>query len=477
MKVLFSFLMVALSLSSGCKSSSEMEPGPTEPAAEPEQAAPAVKDEAQDASLEQEKAPKHQPEAAKVEFKALEGFSKGPAFGWIPVIEDTKTAALVAWTMASATQFNEEGEKVGHLVFDVPSSVYAGIDGVFYVSTGSSLSRIEGGKLIPVIDSMQSNMRGISMVAAGGGRVVIGEKDQLLISGDEMKSFTTKDFDGGEIKEIFVDSEGTVVVLTPEAVFINRGEAFEKLWSVGEAGIELRLLAASHGLLDLVGGGKHISYDGKDVLASETASYFDSEIAVSSDHIYTYSSELISLKREGRETSVIFDPAAAKVFGITSMESDLRGRLWVGTYNGFVLLEGDKAPQVWSPGQVEGISGNSRIAVLGRGPDGLHKRETPAEMSVRGRFPGFPGMHVELCVAASSAFSVRPCETEDLPLFAADADDEGTFVISKLPPGDYDITYHAPVGEDETPSWGLLMGSSCSATLDGEVCDLGELVL
>lgn len=154
---------------------------------------------------------------------------------------------------------------------------------------------------------------------------------------------------------------------------------------------------------------------------------------------------------------------------------DERGRSWIATDGGLLLLDTEGVDPTWiGPGAIPGVEGEvAQLLVLGQGPP-LPTLVDPGRGSVTGtlRHHGKPlaGARIQLCSSPNLGGSKgQPCELADPFIFGATTAADGTFEAKDVIPGRYRMAaYEASSG------WRYLdVDECCLATRPGKPQDLG----
>ena len=160
---------------------------------------------------------------------------------------------------------------------------------------------------------------------------------------------------------------------------------------------------------------------------------------------------------------------AKHVRGVTA---DARGRSWLWTDNGVIIVDAEGHAVQWRPGSVPELSAEVKdIAVVGAGPE-LPGVGAVATGTIRGRLlygeAPAKGARLQLCPNPASMFQRSPCENESFRREATLADD-GAFEFPDVPLNNYGVAAHIGGG------WHTTMGARCAGMKPGDTCDLGTL--
>lgn len=160
---------------------------------------------------------------------------------------------------------------------------------------------------------------------------------------------------------------------------------------------------------------------------------------------------------------------------LLGVEVDGRGRSWVITDGGLLLLEPESFDPTWiGPGAIPGVEGEvAQVLALGQGPP-LPSLVDPGRGSVTGklRHRGKPlaGARIELCGFPSLEGSKgHPCEFVDPLYFLTTTAADGSFEAKDVIPGRYRMAAY-----DASSGWRYLnVDECCLATRPGKPQDLG----
>jgi hypothetical protein len=161
---------------------------------------------------------------------------------------------------------------------------------------------------------------------------------------------------------------------------------------------------------------------------------------------------------------------------LRGVEVDGRGRSWVITDGGLLLLDPDGFDPTWiGPGAIAGVEGEvAQILALGQGPP-LPPLVDPGRGSVTGRLRhrGQPlaGARIALCSFPGLGGSKgHPCEFAD-HIYGTITAADGTFEVEDVPPGRYRMAAYV-----ESKGWRYLsVEECCLAVRPGKPQDLGRI--
>lgn len=289
-------------------------------------------------------------------------------------------------------------------------------------------------------------------------------------------------------RDVTVDASGHVWVMGLKALLRRDGESFVPVTGLPD---DVRSL---HGFLDVPGHALTIEHSsGIDHLdderwTSETLSF------VLGGHVDTGRVlGMVSADMEGgtiaaasyRQVTArsepyrrFFEPIdqAHPVTQIEAVEVDGRGRTWVATDGGLMVLEDPQSDFRWiGPGAIPGLEdAPSHVLALGNGPV-LPTLVDPGRGVVRGklRYRGKPlaGATLHICTFPSLQGSKGfPCDFTEILSGATTAAD-GTFELTDVIPGRYRMAVQVSPGK-----WRYLsLDGCCATTRPGAPLDLGTI--
>ncbi len=153
---------------------------------------------------------------------------------------------------------------------------------------------------------------------------------------------------------------------------------------------------------------------------------------------------------------------------------DGRHRVWIATSHGIVVVDRfGKVLADYAPGSLRGIDGTARVLAASAGPATLPAPGVPRRIDVVGHLRASkfgPIVNAKVSLRASDDL-VREAVTDSV----------GTFRLTDVPEGDYDVSARATPATRGCPpretvtGFELSTSARCPTTARGATCDLGEL--
>jgi hypothetical protein len=289
-------------------------------------------------------------------------------------------------------------------------------------------------------------------------------------------------------RDVTVDASGRVWVMGLKTLLRREGESFVPVTGLPD---DVRSL---HGFLDVPGHALTIEH-------SSGIDCFDDERWISESLSFVLGGHvdtgrvlgMVSADMEGgtiaaasyRQVTARSDPyrrffepidQVHPVTKIDAVEVDGRGRTWVATDGGLMVLEKPEDDFRWiGPGAIPGIEdAPSHVLALGNGPV-LPTLVDPGRGVVRGklRFRGKPLARATLHICTFPSLEGSkgfPCDFTEIVNGATTAAD-GTFELTNVLPGRYRMAVHVGSGQ-----WRYLsVDDCCLATRPGAPQDLGTI--
>lgn len=370
-----------------------------------------------------------------------------------------------------------------------PSAAALAPDGAVWV-VGSAVWRYEGDapKLVGSREEVGGSLlTGVTVGPKGG---VWAWGTNVIANYDGARWTTWKGPDFGDkyvfTKGIAVDGEGRAFVADSNRLFVYDGGAWKKIYD-GSKLPEGKAINLSAPAIDANGALLIPTFRGM-------MRYADGALALgpradgfqmgSGGHAFApdgtfHAVSLAKLLVFGPDAKLVrvFEPAKSdvKAKAFRTVTPDARGRSWMATDNGVVVVNPDNSAVQWEPGTVPALSAQVKdIVVVGAGP------ELPAEIgpvatgTVRGHlFRGdvpAKGVRMELCPRPGMMFHKSPCENAAF-VRSATLDDDGGFSFPDVPLNNYGVAAYVDGG------WHTTMGAQCAGMKPGETCDLGRLTI
>ena len=153
---------------------------------------------------------------------------------------------------------------------------------------------------------------------------------------------------------------------------------------------------------------------------------------------------------------------------------DDRGRAWIHTEAGVLILGPGDAKTEWPGGSIPELTGEIRvILVVGAGPSELPSAVRKGGLTGKLLRDGNPlaNLPVEICPSPSMIYSKTPCH-DGAVKFTAKSDDSGVWTVSDIPIGTYGIAVKIDA------KWQITFGHPLGDGMKkGQVDDTGSLTL
>lgn len=400
----------------------------------------------------------------------------------------------------------------------------------YFAIEGAGVLRLDGGKFTKVAGSPERAV--VDLQIGGDGAVWSGGYDGVLrLADDRFRKVTDADFEqlGASLDAFAVDPRGVVWAATFRGVgrFDGRAWSVEPKEKLGLGEALLRGVVADRGgkvyvlsthalhvregevwrTVDLtragLGGEPYFGAlrQGPDgalyLLASDTLlrvapdetvtqvglggsnpiSLADLELASNGGLVVRSGDDVIAVPAGGLPR--LYEGHSGVDFSahnISAVATDDRGRVWVGSDLGVVVLGPGDAKTEWPKGSLPELVGKvEEILVVGAGPDALPPSGPVRKGSLTGKLlqDGAPivAAPVELCPSPSMMFHDTPCA--DAPIkFTTTSDEHGVWTVTDVPLGAYGIAVQL------AGKWRITLGERLGEGMQADrVFDTGSLVL
>lgn len=365
------------------------------------------------------------------------------------------------------------------LAADAERRVYAaGRDGVQVIDDGKVTRTLPG-------------------VDVGLGRAIhaVSERDVWLVGFDGLARFDgtawamtpTAELGLEYPSDVAVDAQGRPWVLGLRGVVRRDGDRFSPVALLPDARVPRGFVEAPGHALSIVhtGGIDHYDEETETWTKADLAFVFGAHIptgrtlgTIAADYgggVTTVASSMsVTSSRAPRRHIYEVRDEKHPVTELLGVEVDERGRSWIATDGGLLLVDIEGYDPTWiGPGAIAGVEGEvAELLALGQGPP-LPTLVDPGRGSVTGtlRHRGKPlaGARIQLCSFPSLEGSKgQPCEFTE-HIFGATTAADGTFEAKDVLPGRYRMAVYDP-----SRDWRYLaVRECCLATRPGAPQDLG----
>ncbi len=357
--------------------------------------------------------------------------------------------------------------------------------GTLYAAAIGGLWQIDGDDIAKL--PQPDRIRNVEKLAVGPDGVLWG-LDNGGVSRWDGKGWTrepAQTFEATLLGDITVDLAGRVWVITSNYVWRLDGDKWKRLdgkFAGTAQPFWKTIVAGPSGEVYLSGIPGAFVYEGKTwrKLTLSTGYSSPDELAIGADGRLAASGGVgdVALAAPGAAARGL-DLASSGIAAhrLDVMAVDGRGRTWVKSDNGVVILDGKgKLLQQWKPGTVTGINGKIQmIAVAGGGPE-LPKLTEAAVGAVAGKvlYRGKPvaGAAVEICESPLTMFRTSPCDSATVTRKATTAAD-GSFTITNVSIGSYGFAIRPK------SKWLVFIGSNacCQKLEQGQTYDIGSITV
>lgn len=349
----------------------------------------------------------------------------------------------------SATALSGPDGSVGDFSLDTNGVVHVALSGQVFAIVEDALERECEGEPARFV-----------MLAARSRNDVWAASSRVLAHSDGTSWTVLQDvaLAGHEIRDIAFDASGTLWVLTRDTILVRRGTAFETLAPM-EGSAELGSWVRNvEGGLDVVHfrGIDHFdgstwsivpldwverSHQGRLTFVSlSRADYANGMLALGTLFGDDFALRLNDVRYLGESSLGRLQVPATQVNGVAV---DGRGRPWLATDGGLLVLERYGTPRVLRFWPVHGLAALARVPrvvfAVGDGPsvlpDVLPARPGRARGSLGARYAGAT---VVLCTDVEGSGRERECSDVAMS-FSANADSRGRFTIEGVVPGGYTV--------------------------------------
>jgi hypothetical protein len=309
------------------------------------------------------------------------------------------------------------------------------------------------------------------------------------LEGDTWKKQTVPD--GLDVTwNLAVDNKGRPWVSTKSAVYVREGEA----WQPAPLGKEkpedsypAKLVATDEGTVYVLTDAMRFVgiEDGK--VGTRTYANYQEPVArpgggviIADSGMGAGSIQIIDAKGKQERSVIPGQKAFFSAYGSHNerLAADTRGRVWIGTKYGLLIIDADGSVQQWEPGRVEGLVGYAvdHVAVGGQGPE-LPKLGAQIRGEVKGKVSGIDKpTKVELCPGSAgfqqgaqrSFYGPTPCSGTP-GVRSATTDKEGNFVFKDVPPYAMSLLI-----QTNPTSWVDRDPKCCIELKSGETKDVGS---